>query len=259
MRMNILRYLYRKLRQSGLVGEYARLDNELSELSSALEALRNRVDEAENKLVGYYRNRWDAIDNLADYLVGAAIEGDYYEFGVYQGKTFAFACQKMSPVFPNMRYIAFDSFQGLPGPKGIDLVEGYSSTFYEGQFSCSETEFISYLQKRGVDLERVVTVGGWFSQTLKEETAERFGLGKIAAAWIDCDLYESTVPVLKFITPRLSVGSVLLFDDWRCFRNLPDFGQQRACSEWLSENPQMELRHLLSFGWHGSAFTVAGC
>ena len=69
-------------------------------------------------------------------------------------------------------------------------------------------------------------------------------------------IYKSTVPVLRFITPYLSQGSVLLFDDWRCFRNLPDRGQQRACREWLQANPQIELHEFVSFGFHGKAFTV---
>jgi hypothetical protein len=76
---------------------------------------------------------------------------------------------------------------------------------------------------------------------------------------VDCDFYESTVPVLNFLTSKLSVGSVIMFDDWRCYRNLPDFGQQRACREWLEANPQIKLNELLSVGWHGIAFTVVSC
>jgi len=78
-------------------------------------------------------------------------------------------------------------------------------------------------------------------------------------AWIDCDLYDSTVPVLEYLAPRLTVGSVVVFDDWRCYRNHPDFGEQRACREWLQRNPRLSLRELLSFGWNGIAFTVASC
>jgi O-methyltransferase len=86
-----------------------------------------------------------------------------------------------------------------------------------------------------------------------------YAIERIAVAWIDCDLYESTVPVLKFITPHLCVGSVIVFDDWRCYRNHPDFGEQRACREWLEANPGIKLRELLSFGWNGIAFTIVSC
>ena len=62
--------------------------------------------------------------------------------------------------------------------------------------------------------------------------------------------------MLDFLTPRVRTGTVLLFDDWHCFRNRPDRGEQRACSEWLERNPSIALRPIMSFGFHGQAFTV---
>ena len=212
-----------------------------------------------DRITHYYRNRWDAIDNLADYLVGAEVPGDYLEFGVYQGTTFSYACQKMMPVFEKMRFIAFDSFEGLPHVEGLDNIKGYSSSFYPGQFAFSQSDFIANLKKDRVDMSRVVVVKGWFDQTLDSKKIANSRIDKVAAAWIDCDLYESTVPVLQFLTSKLSVGSVVLFDDWRCFRNLPNFGQQRACREWLEANHQLKLYELFSFGWHGVAFTAGSC
>jgi len=200
-----------------------------------------------------------AIDELADYIVGADVVGDYLEFGVYRGTTFSYAYKRLSPLFQNMKFFAFDSFEGLPKPQGIDSLNGYSSNFHEKEFLCTEGDFIANLKQLGVNMEKVRVVKGWFDETLKPENTKVYGICKIAAAWIDCDLYESTIPILKFIISHLSVGSVVLFDDWRCFRNLPDFGEQRACREWLSENPHITLRELFSFGWHGIAFTISSC
>lgn len=201
--------------------------------------------------------RCAAIDELADYLVGAEIEGDYAEFGLFQGRTFAHAYRAMHVAFPKLRFFGFDSFEGLPAPVGIDAADGYSSNFSAGQFYCSKAQVASNLEAAGVDLTRVELVEGWFDESLNEETARSLDLGKIAAAFIDVDLYESTLPVLRFILPRLSVGSVLLFDDWRCFRNLPDFGEQLACREWLEQHSGLGIREIFSFGWHGLAFTVS--
>jgi O-methyltransferase len=113
--------------------------------------------------------------------------------------------------------------------------------------------------KSGADMRRIMTVPGWFHETLGDTHPVSGSLGKVAASWIDCDLYESTPPVLDFLTGRLSVGSVLLFDDWRCFRNPPEFGEQRACAEWLARNPQIRLNDFFDFGFGGKAFTVAAC
>jgi O-methyltransferase len=222
-------------------------------------ALESRVAFLEERLLSYYKNRWDVIDKLADYLVGAQIAGDYMEFGVYMGKTFSYAYRTMAPLFQNMRFVAVDSFEGLPEPKGIDAEGNYTSGFTAGQFACDIRQFEMNLESNGVDMKRVSMIKGWFGQTLRPDNPESAAMKQVAAAWIDCDLYESTVPVLDFVTSRLSVGSVILFDDWRCYRNLAEFGQQRACHEWLDRNPQIKLNDFLDFGFHGQAFTVASC
>ena len=134
--------------------------------------------------------------------------------------------------------------------------EGYSSNFKASEFAYPMDMFLENLQLAGVERGRVVPVKGWFSDSLSEARARSYGINALSASWVDCDLYESAVPVLRFVTPYLRTGSVLVFDDWRCYRNVPSSGEQRACSEWLPGNPQVALHELFSFGWHGIAFTV---
>lgn len=220
----------------------------------AVAALTARVAHLEQRIAN---RRWAAVEEMGDYLVGAEVPGDYCEFGVYKGDTFQYAARLLAPALPQMRYFAFDSFEGLPAPAGIDNVDGYSSNFYEGQFAVSLENVRRHVAASGADMGRIDFVEGWFDKTLTPETAAKLRLEKVAAAWIDCDFYESTVPVLDFLTPRLSVGSILLFDDWRVFRNLPEFGQQRATREWIERNPGLALRELFSFGHHGLAWTVS--
>jgi len=219
-----------------------------------LRGVYNRIRQLEYRS---FNRRFFCVEQIAEYLIGAQIPGDYCEFGVFEGTTFSHAFRNMAPHFPDMRFVAFDSFEGLPQPKGLDARGGYSSHFYEQQFACSLQDFQRNVRRNGVDLTRVRTVEGWFSDTLRQSVADQHGVDRIAVAWIDCDLYESTVPVLEYLTRRLQIGTVLAFDDWRCFRNLPDYGQQRAVREWLEKNPQLSLAELLSFGWNGKVFTVA--
>jgi hypothetical protein len=203
-----------------------------------------------------FNRRFYAIEQVTEYLIGAKIPGDYLEFGVFRGTTFIHAYKWMSTQFAEMRFFAFDSFEGLPPISSIDASNGYSSNFHQGQFACSEEEFRQNLRDHDVDMSRVRIIKGWFGETLNQTLTEEYGIDKIAAAWVDCDLYESTVPVLEFITPFLTTGSVIVFDDWRCFRNSPNFGEKRACREWLSRNTDTVLHELLSFGWNGIVFTV---
>lgn len=230
-----------------------RVANQIGQ-SEEIYELKFRIENLENRLIDFHRNRWDAIDNLADYLVVAELEGDYCEFGVAQGKTFAYAANKLSVL--DMRFFAFDSFEGLPKPHGFNRIGGYTGGYHEKEFSYSEEEFFVYLKSKGVDSNRVNAIKGWFDVTLIPQTSTVHKLTSIAAAWVDCDFYESTVPVLNFLTDKLVEGSVILFDDWHAFRNLPEYGAQKACKEWLIANPNITLLPLFSFGSHGEAFTM---
>lgn len=218
----------------------------LVRLNSRLTYLEQRV----------HNFRWFAVEQAADYLVGAQVDGDYCEFGVFKGDTFAHM-MRYHNAFPNMKYIAFDSFEGLPAPKGVDNEDGYASNFHQGEFAVNEADFRENLKSKNLPMDRLVTVAGWFDKTLNDETAKKKNIDKVSCAWIDCDFYESTVPVLEFLTNRLMVGSIVLFDDWKVYRNLSDKGQQRATAEWLSANPQIQLNPLFEFAHHGQAFTVA--
>ena len=231
-----------------------------AELSQQLKQMLDRQTTLERRLLGRNRHRWDVLEKIADYFMGADVAGDYVEFGVYQGETFAHACNFMGPMFPDMRFWAFDSFEGLPMPRsGLDEINGYSGGFFKGQFACSEDAFYSYLQEQKVDLSKVTTIKGWYSETLSKGENSIPSIEKVALAWVDCDLYESTVPVLDYLTDKISVGSVILFDDWRCFRNLSDRGQQKACREWLVRNPHIKLNLLIDNDYNGYAFSVASC
>jgi len=178
------------------------------------------------------------------------VEGDYAEFGVFQGKTFIEAYEGARRLeLSKLKFWAFDSFAGLPEVKNVDV----GGEFTAGQFAFSKQSFIENLEKYRVDIERVGIVEGFYDDTLT--SGGRDNLPKsIAVAWIDCDLYESTVPVLEFLTHRLVDGSVLIFDDWFCFKARPDKGEQRACTEWLKANPEIQLTEYHKFHWAGNSF-----
>ncbi len=262
--MSILKNIYRKLLEP-LYLRHEALERELSALKP--QTVQRQADEAAffqeiepgHVSLNPARLNWRNIGlyEISDALHFGEVAGDYCEFGVAHGNSFAHAYWYMAKKFPEMRFIAFDSFQGLPEPQGVDQLEdGTTSTFYKGGYACDKSEFMANINRYGLDLARVTTVEGWYSESLTTQTAQRINLNRIALAWVDCDLYESTVPVLQFITPYLVEGSVIVFDDWRCFRNRADRGQQRACTEWLAANPGLQLAELMSLGWSGIVFTV---
>ena len=178
--------------------------------------------------------------------------GDYLEFGVFRGATFAHAFLRAHKKMPWMRYWAFDSFQGLPEISGLDT----GGEFTAGQFACDEQTFRRNLNRKGVDMDRVVIVPGWFEDTLTPELKQEHSLTVASIVYIDADLYESTVPVLQFLTNLVTTGTVIMFDDWFCFRGDPARGVQRAWHEWLEENPAFSAHDYHLFGPFGKSFMM---
>jgi len=194
------------------------------------------------------------IETAFGFALNNGVVGDYLEFGVYQGRTFTDACDAARRYgMTDMRFHAFDSFQGLPEPGVDDRGGGFTG----GQFSCAREKFEAFLRRRKVDMSRVSIHEGMFDETLAEPgSLGREGIRQAAVVWIDCDLYASTVPVLRALSDVVVDGTVLIFDDWYCFNGRPDRGEQRACAEWLDANPRFSLVEYQKFHWAGASFIV---
>ena len=138
------------------------------------------------------------------YARSEKVAGDYAEFGVYQGRTFVEAWRVAHRYAGEpRRFIAFDSFEGLPEIDGSHD----AGRFCEGEFSFSRQAFEGRLRRARIPAAEVHIVEGFFDDTLARP--ELIPVEQIAVAWVDCDLYASTVPVLDYLTPRLAQGAVL--------------------------------------------------
>jgi len=175
------------------------------------------------------------------------LEGDYLEFGVWKGQSFISAFHfAQSRNLKLMKFYAFDSFEGLPKIKGIDG-DGLCP-YSKGMYACDVNKFKKIISSKGVDLNKVTIIPGWYDEVLNEETKKKLPIRKASIIWIDCDLYESTVPVLNFITDYIQDGTILIFDDWFSFRGDPNRGEQRAFREWLKKNPSIKATEFRRFG-----------
>jgi len=186
------------------------------------------------------------------YAAASKLTGDYFEFGVYEGNSMNAAFHISKQYLPNLRFYAFDSFEGLPETKK----NGGFQPFEKGMFRCSEENFIKNLAKKGVDLSRIHTIKGWYQNTLNDATKASLPARSAAIVYIDCDLYESAALVLEFITSYLEHGSIILFDDWFTYRGDPAKGEQRAFKEWLSRHPEFSATEYHKFAWSGNSFII---
>ncbi|MBA3691633.1 MAG: hypothetical protein H0W82_09525 [Actinobacteria bacterium] len=182
------------------------------------------------------------------------LQGDYFEFGLYRGSSFALAHRlaRHYRLSPEMRFFGFDSFQGLPEPVGVDA----AGEFRKGDYACTRERVTAKLDNRGVDWGRVHLIEGWYDRSLTPELKSTLAPGPVGVALVDCDLYESTVPVLGFLASLIQEGSILMFDDWNCFGRSEEMGERRAFREFLEENPRFEAEPWICFGRRGQAFIL---
>jgi hypothetical protein len=217
------------------------------------------------------------IYKAANIIAAEKVEGDYLEFGVYSGGSFIYAYHVIKNVFEphqrphfaertdedaveitriweKMRFFAFDSFQGLPEPDGVD---SESRDFAKGKYACTENTFRENLTKAGVALSKVVSVSGMFDETCTAETIRKYGMKKAAIIHVDCDLYASAKTALEFVKPLLTDGTIIIFDDWYCFRGNPNLGEQRAFNEWIATMPDWSFTEYQKEGPWSNSFIAS--
>jgi hypothetical protein len=217
-------------------------------------AIRYRYLPRLNDLLSYDRKE-AMLDTCFQYLDITCVKGDYAEFGLWKGKNLvrAYHLASRHSTLNNMRFIGFDSFEGIPV---LTENQAEAKDFPPGIFAGSYEEVEQTLKAGRVDPDRRVLVKGWFADTLTATTREKVQLKSVAIAYVDCDVYESTVPILNFLGACLADGGVIVFDDWYCFGNDENKGQQKAFAEWLERNPQWKPTAFKEFGGDGKAFIM---
>src|SRR3989344_126154 len=215
--------------------------------------LRYKILTIAGDLVSFDR-REEILDCALSFVNHGKVAGDYLEFGVWKGGSLsvAYHLSRLRKGLTAMRFLGFDSFEGLPEIVGIDASTG---EFKKGDYSASLDAVKGALAKSGVDMKRLTLVPGWFDTSLTPVLRESLGLSHAAIVYIDCDLYESTVPVLEFITPLLADGTILIFDDWFCYRGHTERGERKAFAEWSARH-HIEATPYKQFGWTGHSFII---
>ena len=173
--------------------------------------------------------------------INRPIKGYYFEFGCNEANTFRMAYNTFKNLF-DLKYVAFDSFEGLPKVEGIDKME----VFHEGKLKFDKNKFVELVKKEGIKDEEFIVVKGFYEESLNQKLIEELSPTKAAVIYIDCDLYTSTVSVLEFIKHFLQPGTIIIFDDWNCFFVYENRGQKKAFSEFLNSNKNFVFEDFIS-------------
>jgi len=184
---------------------------------------------------------------------GKDLPQTYFEFGCHSGRTFSSALNGAKYLkMNNCEFFAFDSFKGLP-----ETNENNDGIFKTGDFITSKKDFIKIVKKKtNLKIGNYHLIEGFYSSSLTEDLQSR--MPKIGLLHVDVDLYSSTKDLLKFVKPLLVNGSVILFDDWYCFKpNTTDSrGEQKAVQEFLEINKNLKFIPWKTYSTFGQSFFV---
>jgi O-methyltransferase len=177
--------------------------------------------------------------------------GDYFEFGVSRGTSLACVYHALAQArLTQSRLIGFDSFQGLP-PESDQ--EGWDAGGCHSTLAATR----QYLTGKGVDLEKVVLVEGWFKDTLTPKTRAELKLGKASLIMFDCVIHSASKEALAFCEPHIEDRAVLIFDDWEPALHMGVAGQKEVFEEFLFAHPELRAEPLPSYNEDARVFLVS--
>lgn len=146
----------------------------------------------------------------------------HLEFGVYTGGSI----NHFSKYLPAAQFYGFDSFEGLK-----EDWTGYHLT--KGHF-----DLAGKLPKVNSNVE---LIPGWFDETVPSFLKQHDGR-KVGFLHIDCDTYTSSKLVLDLLESDITVGTVIVFDEYHGYPNWKN-GEFLAWQEWVKSN-KVEYRYL---------------
>jgi O-methyltransferase len=185
-----------------------------------------------------------ALYKAVEYVVRSGVPGDFAECGVWRGGSvmmMALALKAFGGV--GRRLHCFDTFEGMPPPgeldirhetgeKAADLLA--AEVYGDGIWARAPLDEVQHnLATTGYPAELVTYCRGKVEDTLPAAAPDR-----VALLRLDTDWYQSTKHELQCLYPRLSVGGVLIIDDYGYYR-----GARQATDEYFAETGAPILLH----------------
>jgi len=104
----------------------------------------------------------------------------------------------------------YDSFEGLPKPNAEKYPFDLNDNHWTLKDLAVSLEEVKENFKLFSDIDdSVIFVKGWFRDTMPINEIE-----KISILRLDGDMYESTIDVLDYLYPKLSIGGFCIIDDF---------------------------------------------
>lgn len=187
------------------------------------------------------------ISHLEFFKQTSNVRGEIVEFGIFKGNSF-FRWIKFRDLLEqtnSRKIIGFDVFGDFPEAHFEDDKDKRAAFVAEtnGGKSISFEEINSLLEKQGLS-KNVEIIKGDILITLDDYLEKNPHL-KISLLHIDVDLYEPTKHVLEKLYEKVTVGGIIIFDDYGAFagtnKAVDDFFQNKA------EIKKLPFSHAISY------------
>lgn len=179
------------------------------------------------------------ISHLEFFKQTSTVRGEIVEFGIFKGNSF-FRWIKFRDLLEqtnSRKIIGFDIFGDFP-EANFELDKDKRDAFVKetnGGKSISYSEINSLLDKQRLN-KNIDIVKGDILTTLDKYLVENPHL-KISLLHIDVDLYESTKIILEKLYDKVTIGGIIIFDDYGAFagtnKAVDDFFDNKAAIKKL--------------------------
>jgi O-methyltransferase len=172
-----------------------------------------------------------ALRQAVQYVAKNQIPGAIVECGVWKGGSMMAAAKTLLGCRAGDRELfLFDTFEGMTDPTEVDADLGgvQASHWMEESDKCCAglDEVQRAMGLTAYDPARIRYVKGKVEETIPAHAPDR-----IALLRLDTDWYESTYHELLHLYPKLSVGGVLIIDDYGHWQ-----GARRAVDQYIAEH-----------------------
>jgi O-methyltransferase len=176
-----------------------------------------------------------ALCDGVEHVVAQDVEGALVECGVWRGgSVMAMALTLLRLGAADRDLYLFDTFSGMPGPGDRDESSPYDGYSIHRRWKraganwnrVSADTVRSAVESTGYPPERIRLVPGRVEETLPRQAPER-----VALLRMDTDWHASTRHQLEHLYPRLSLGGVLIVDDYGHYA-----GARQAVEEYFAEH-----------------------
>ena len=152
------------------------------------------------------------------------VKGDIVEFGIWHGNNLFTIKKIMDFLELKKNLYGYDHFEGLKNPNKKDkyfLKSDLGTYIGDKKLIKYVIKFFKFKKVKIIDNDIM---------NLERKIKD---FKKLSFIYIDCDLYEPTLKILKLLTPRLSKGGVIAFDEGNKKKWI---GEGKALEDFLLNN-----------------------